>query len=349
MKAAIVEEPNVLTVRDIPAPQAGPYAALCEMLYGATCTGTDQSLIAGKFPFGMTYPIVLGHESIGRVIEVGDKVRYLQPGDFVTRVGLPPEVEAGLGSGWGGFSQLGLAYDHLAMKEDGLPESEWYGYRINQVLPAETDPAAATMIITWRETWSYINRLAAGNATTASGTLEGASVLVVGSGGNGLAFASHARNAGAKRIVLVGHPSRDEISRRAGATDYLSYKEEGGLPADDEGFDIIIDAVGNSDSVNRFLPGLKDKGRIGIYGLHNYGAYQLDPMKARGTFTYCSFHYDEEEAHEAVLGFLQSGALDASIWLDLDNPFPLDKIADAFEHVAERRAIKALIRLNDSK
>ena len=51
MKAAIVEKPDVLVVRDVPMPEMGDYFALCEILWGATCSGTDMHIIEGRFPF----------------------------------------------------------------------------------------------------------------------------------------------------------------------------------------------------------------------------------------------------------------------------------------------------------
>ena len=45
------------------------------------------------------------------------------------------------------------------------------------------------------------------------------------------------------------------------------------------------------------------------------------------------------------MALMGAGRLDASIWLDLDNPFPLDRIGDALEAVRERRLVKALIRI----
>ena len=65
MKAAIIERPGVLTVKEIPMPEVGEYDALCDLLYGATCTGTDQHLIVGRFPWPVQYPTILGHESVG--------------------------------------------------------------------------------------------------------------------------------------------------------------------------------------------------------------------------------------------------------------------------------------------
>src|SRR5688572_18641373 len=101
MKAAIVQEPGRLVVTDIPDPVLGPYDARCEVLYGAVCTGTDLHLIDGQFPWPVRYPTVLGHESIGRVVEVGDQVRNYQVGDLITRVGWLPPPGSELAVNWG--------------------------------------------------------------------------------------------------------------------------------------------------------------------------------------------------------------------------------------------------------
>jgi len=57
MRAAILQEPNVLVVQDIEMPEMGEYDALCESLYGGTCVGTDGHLIRNTFPFAVKpYP-----------------------------------------------------------------------------------------------------------------------------------------------------------------------------------------------------------------------------------------------------------------------------------------------------
>ena len=67
MKAAIVERPGELSVREVAEPVMGDYDCLCENLYGATCSGTDLHLIQGRaMPFPVRYPLMLGHETIGR-------------------------------------------------------------------------------------------------------------------------------------------------------------------------------------------------------------------------------------------------------------------------------------------
>ncbi len=339
MKAAIVEMPGTLVVKDVPIPKVSEYGVLCRMLFGATCTSTDQHLIDDKMPWKVAYPIVLGHESIGRVVEVGAKVRHLRVGDLVTRVGMPEMPEIGLNVSWGGFCEFGIAIDHRAMCEDGCPRETWKNYRINQKLPLSADPAASTMVITWRETLSYVRRL---------GVKPGCRVLVLGSGGTALAFIAHCRNIGASMIGSTGNRSREECARAAGADHLFDYKDpdiEKQLASSGTSFDFIIDSIGRRGDIDRFLPLLEPGGTIAIYGLDDFNTMSINPTRARGTFTVYGGHYDEEEAHDEVVSRMADGSLDARIWLDLNNPFELENITSAIAAVRKRQAVKALVRL----
>jgi threonine dehydrogenase-like Zn-dependent dehydrogenase len=338
MKAAVVEAPGRLVVRDIPAPQPGAYDALCEILYGATCSGTDSHIVEGNFPYLNPLPTVLGHESIARVLETGPKVRHLRPGDLVTRVGTPPVGACSVT--WGGFAEYGVATDFRAAAADGLPREQWQAARVQQVLPPDTDPAAATMVITWRETLSYANRV---------GIAAGKAALVIGSGGNGLAYVAHAAAAGCRPVVMIGSANREAAARRAGAGDYVDYRSpsarDAAAAACPDGFDVVIDAVGRRGLGDLGLSLLKPGGTIGIYGIDDFGQLTLNPDRARGSFTCYRGGYDEPETHEQVVERFRQGRLDASVWLDLDRPFELGRIAEAIEATRSRKAIKALVRI----
>jgi len=358
VKAAIVEGPDRLAVRDIPEPVPGDYQALCELLYGATCSGTDSHIIEGNFPWISPYPTVLGHESVGRVVKLGPKVRHLRPGDLVPRVGTTPV--GGASVTWGGFAEFGIATDFRAAQEDGAPPSVWGGCRMQRALPPGTDPAAATMFITWRETLSYANRISISSPTVGGASLPreatvgGTSpsrdtILIIGSGGNALAYIAHARNAGCPVRVMIGSPGREAVALKAGATAFLSYKaddvREAALGLCPDGFDLVIDAVGKVGLADLGLSLLRPGGTIGIYGIDDYGKCTLDPGRSQGTFTCFNGGYDEAETHDQVAALFQVGRLDASLWLDLTHPFALGEIAEAFEAVRQRRVVKALVRL----
>ena len=338
MKAAVVEGPNRLVVRDLPVPEIGEYEALCEILYGAVCSGTDTHIVECNFPYLSPPPTVLGHESIARVVETGPKVRNLKPGDLVTRVGTTPVGDCTVT--WGGFAEYGVATDWRACEADGLPRERWGGACVQHVLPPGTDPAAATMVITWRETCSYANRIGIPGARR---------VLVIGSGGNGLGYVAHAAHAGCEQVAVIGSAVREDNARRAGATDFFDYKSPGARDAAAEacaeGFDIAIDAVGRVGLADQALSLLRPGGTLGIYGIDDYGKFRLDPMRARGSFTFFNGSYAEGETHEEVVERFCAGKLDASIWLDLDHPFELERIADAIAATRARKVVKALIRI----
>ncbi len=340
MKAAIIEHPDKLVVREVHEPVMGDYDALCEILYGATCTGTDGHLIRGRFPWPISYPTVLGHESVGRVSAVGPKVRNYRVGDLVTRVGTPASPRGEYGSSWGGFAEVGVARDHWAMQADGRPESEWRGSRWNQVLPPHFDPAAATMITTWRETLSYLTRM---------GFRAGSTLLVVGSGGVGLSYAVHAAQLGATRVAMIGSAARGDTARALGVTDFFDYRTEKLVDvvrsACSIPFDYIIDALGRRTSLDEVLPLVRSGGTAGIYGIDDYWNWQINPGRVRGGFTFYNGGYDEAETHQRVVEMVMQGKLDARCWLNLDTPYPLDDIAKAFAALGRRELVKALIRI----
>ena len=339
MKAAIIETPGKLVVRQISKPAVGDYDVLCETQYGAVCTGTDRHLVNFHAPFcyWIGLPAILGHESIGKVIELGAKVRHLKIGDLVTRVGHPGA--AGVGSAWGGFSEYTLGKDWQAMKADGV--EGWKGHTVNCVLPEGVDAADGTMFITWRETLSYMNRIGAKGAK---------SVLILGSGSNGLAMANHAVNLGAGTVVLVGSAAREAEAKRVGCTGFVDYKagdaKDHVLAMSPAGFDIVVDVIGTPATADLALSCVADRGTLGIYGFDDVSAITLSPALAVGkTFTVYQGGYDEGETHEQVCEFVKAGKLDASIWIDKSKAFSLDEIGKAFEAVQARTLVKPLVRM----
>lgn len=341
MKAAVIEKYGTITLRELPTPEMGEYDALCELLYGATCSGTDIHLIEGHPPLcnWVQLPFILGHESIGRVVKLGRKVRHYKLGDLVTRAGAPGGN--GVNAGWGGFAEFGIVKDHWAMAADGLPASEWLGSRNNQIVPTGVDPTVAPMFTSWRETLSTSIRMGIG---------AGASVLIAGSGGNGLAFAANARNLGADCIAMVGSAQRETmVKAKLGVKHYVNYKEAD-LAAllnqvRPEGFDFIVDAIGKTGLADRLLPALKAGGRYLTYGVDDLGSISFNCARARGAFTVMPCAYDEAEVHQQVVEAVLQGKLDANLWYDTAHPYPLDRISEAFAAIRERKIIKALIKL----
>ena len=82
MKTVAVTAPGQVEIIDTPQPTPGPYQALVRTELACVCNKTDGELVHGSFP-GMeeAFPFALGHESVGRVEQIGDKVRNFTAGD----------------------------------------------------------------------------------------------------------------------------------------------------------------------------------------------------------------------------------------------------------------------------
>ena len=338
MRAAVVSGPGKLEVRTLPMPRPADYQALCQNLFGSVCSGTDRHLIAGHPPFchWVQTPFILGHESVGEVRETGPKVRHLSPGNLVTRVGAP--ALGGCTPGWGGFSEFAIATDWLAMKEDGV--EGWEAHTTQQVLPPGFAPDASTMFITWRETLSYLRRLGAG---------PGKSLLILGSGGVALAFAAHAANLGIDDSVLVGSMARADHAGKIDVKGFYDYKQPD-LPrllAHDrpDHFDIVIDSVGTLGNFQLGVALLKPGGTLAIYGMDEPIPPHLKEQAVANGIQFYQGGYNEAEAHDEVVAMVRDGKLDASIWLDLDNPYPLEAIGEAVASIKHLGRIKPLVRL----
>lgn len=343
MKAAVVTKEGKLEVWDVPMPKVGPYDVLCEMCYGATCAGTDIHLMDGLHPNPVKFPTILGHESVGRVVEVGPKVRNFRPGDLVSRVGAPAGLLPELNVNWGGFSQYGIARDHWEMRIDGVDQSQWDRYRVNQIIDPGIDEKTAPMLITWRETLSYTNRI---------GVQAGKIVLLIGSGANALAFVAHCCNLGAK-VIVVGSSSREQNFRIFPVCGYVNYRGEHLLEEvrnlmqqlQISGFDFILDGVGGADVANVALPLLKKDGSFCNYGWNGRRNYVLNPFNAAHSFRVYSDGYDEEESNAQTQAMVLEGKLFAEPWYDMANPVPLSQIDRAYDSLRRHEALKYLIEL----
>src|SRR6185436_19719695 len=156
MLAIAVTEPNELKIVQVPEPNPSSYEARIRTEVACLCNMTDRKLIEGHFPGIEKYPLLLGHETVGIVDAVGEKVRSFKVGDRIVGGLLLNTTDATYASGWGGFSQYTLAGDHQAMVADGVatPEQGWAEvYEIMRVVPQSIAVEDAVMLCTWREVY----------------------------------------------------------------------------------------------------------------------------------------------------------------------------------------------------
>ena len=339
MQCYVVERPGCLALRELPIPTPGRYEALCRLKWAGTCTATDQYIIEGRMPFAIPYPCILGHESVGEVVELGPGVTTYRVGDHVSRVGAPAGLAEGINIAWGGYSQWGIAVDHWAMARDGVDPSLYRSALVNQIIPHDVPLEECAMLTTWRETLSFIRRMGVG---------PGSRVLVVGSGGNGLSFVRHAANLGADWVAAAGSSARLELARTLGVSTVVDYRDTNAADRLREAmpgpFDFILDAVGADGAMDPYLGLLAPGGTVAVYGIEAMGQYRMKPLAAPGSFRFYQGGYQEAETHQAVIDLMRAGKLRSEPFMG-DAAYPLEALPQAFSDLRARRLVKARICL----
>jgi threonine dehydrogenase-like Zn-dependent dehydrogenase len=203
--------PSELAWREVPAPRlTSDHAALVRPLAVATCD-LDALIIAGESPFPAPFPI--GHECVAEVIEVGDRVSGVRPGQ---RVSVPFQISCGdCPSCRRGRTGSCQTVTPMATYGFGPAVAEWGGFLSDLVLV----PFADHMLLALPdELGSAALASASDNISDAwravAPPLEqepGAAVLVVGGAGAGsigLYAVAIARALGSERVVYADSDER---------------------------------------------------------------------------------------------------------------------------------------------
>ncbi|NEG96323.1 alcohol dehydrogenase catalytic domain-containing protein [Bifidobacterium sp. SMB2] len=82
MKAAVVYGPNDLRIEERPMPEIKAADEVLVKIRAVGVCGSDIHMLAGENPFAK-FPRVMGHEMVGEVVEFGDAVKDLEPGDHI--------------------------------------------------------------------------------------------------------------------------------------------------------------------------------------------------------------------------------------------------------------------------
>jgi len=341
MKAAVVEGAGRLVVREVPMPEMGPYQALVKIEACSLCNSTDAKIIARHFVSQIPVPLVLGHESVGMVVEVGAKVRAYRPGQRVLRPGAEYDWERfHLASAWGGFAEYGLVTDLAAWQEDHPGQKPNGMWAKQQIIPHEIEPGEATAIITLKETLS---------AARAAGIGPQTWVAIVGTGPVARAFTFWARWLGAPQVVVFGRSERwchDFLD--LGANNYIAgdkpcredEAKEVGLGA----FDRAIEAVGSSEALEDALALIRPDGLVGNYGVAAEDDHPTSAIQAaRAAGRIINLPVREEEVHDEVLALVAQGHVVLSRWIS--HRLPLERIHEGLALLRNKEAIKVVIML----
>jgi len=244
-------------------PACGPLDAICRPIALAPCTSDVHTVWEGAI--GDRNNLILGHEAVGEIVEVGNMVKDFKPGDKVLVPAITPdwsslEAQGGFAMHSGGMLG-GWKFSNI---KDGV-----FGefFHVNDadgnlaLLPEGLDPATATMLSDMVPTGLHGSELA---------RVEfGDTVCVIGIGPVGLMGVAGAVLRGASRVYAVGsRPDCVRIAKEYGATDIINYKngdivEQVMEKTKGKGVDRVITAGGGVEVIETAIKMLKPGGYVG--------------------------------------------------------------------------------------
>lgn len=338
MKAVVVVSPGQVEVREVAQPQPTPFEALVRIEACGLCGTTDRHIVEGHQAHHPSdaYPAILGHESVGKVIEVGARVTKFKVGDRVTRpVALWPGNRRGeLYSAWGGFAEYGIVRD---AKAAGVADD--YTTSRQHVVSPELSLEDAVLALSVSEVASWMEKL---------GDIKGRTIVIGGAGFAACVMCQCARARGARHIIVTGRsPKKFEWALRNGATVAVlldENTEQAFKKITGDKADLFLDAAGHQSVFETGLRLLKPGGAVAIYGAPDGFAYRLPLGLVGGDF---SVHYlaptddifFQETCRRMMAGELKAAQLRTHAWSGLES------IGQALDEQKAGNVLKGLIEI----
>ena len=252
-----------LWLEEVPEPAIGINDVLIRIRYTGIC-GTDVHIFQWDDWARKTIPVpmIIGHEFVGEIVEVGSNVNDFRRGDIVSGEG---HVVCGR------CRNCLAGRRHLCAQTLGVGVNRPGGFAELIALP---------MTNIWRDDPKIDQEVAAifdpfGNAvhTALSFPVLGEDVLITGAGPIGIMALPVVRHAGARHVVITDvNPFRLELARKMGATLAVNptettiavvQKQLGML----EGFDIGLEMSGNSQALHDMITNMSHGGKIAMLGI----------------------------------------------------------------------------------
>ena len=243
----------------------GPKDVQIQILFCGVC---HSDLHAARSEWeGTVYPLVPGHEIVGRVTAVGGEVSGFKAGDLAA-VGCMVDSCQHCASCAEGLEQYCLngftgTYGGVE-KETGEPTRGGYSDKIVVDekfvlhLSDKLDPAAAApLLCAGITTWSPLHHWKAG---------PGKKVGIVGLGGLGHMGVKLAHAMGAHVVLFTTSPGKSEDAKRLGADEVVISKDEEQMAGHAGSFDLIVNTVAAPHNLDPFLMLLKRDGAMVLVG-----------------------------------------------------------------------------------
>lgn len=259
-----------LWLADVPVPTVGINDVLIEVLRTGIC-GTDVHIYNWDAWARKTIPVpmVVGHEFVGRIVELGANVHDFALGDIVSGEG---HVVCGR------CRNCLAGRRHLCKDTKGVGVNRAGAFAEYLALPVtnvwlhdSADGAHVSGIP--RDVQSIFDPFGNAVHTALSFDLLGEDVLITGAGPIGCMAAAVARHAGARHVVVTDvNPWRLELARAMGATRVVDVRTEKLAAVQRamgmrEGFDVAMEMSGNPAAFRDLLANMAHGGKVAMLGI----------------------------------------------------------------------------------
>jgi threonine 3-dehydrogenase len=252
-----------LWLEEVPEPAIGINDLLIRVLRTGIC-GTDLHIYAWDAWAQRTVPtpLIVGHEFVGEVVEIGANVNDFRPGDIVSGEG---------------HLVCGRCRNCMAGRRHLCAHTQGIG--VNRA-GAFAEYIALPMTNVWHHAAGIDLDVAAifdpfGNAVHTALTFPvlGEDVLITGAGPIGIMAAAVVRHAGARHVVITDvNDYRLDLARRLGVSRAVDIREAtvAGVQRElgmQEGFDIGLEMSGNPSALRDMLANMAHGGRVALLGV----------------------------------------------------------------------------------
>jgi len=244
----------------------GPRDIQIEIMYCGVCH-SDLHQVRNEWA-GSTFPIVPGHEILGKVVAVGSEVKKFVLGELAAvgcmvqscrtcancREGLEQFCDSEITFTYNSPDRIlgGMTYGGYS---DRIVVDEHFVLRVSPRL----DPAAtAPLLCAGITTWSPLRHWKVG---------KGDKVGIVGLGGLGHMGLKFARAFGAHPVLFTTSPGKSEDARRLGAEDVVISKNAEEVKKHAGSFDFILNTVAAPHDLDQYLRLLKRDGTMCLVGV----------------------------------------------------------------------------------
>ena len=341
MKTITAHAAKDLRIETHPLPKAGPGQVLIQMERGGICGSDLHYFNHGGFgTVRLKEPMILGHEVSGRVVETGENVVGLSPGQLVA---ISPSRPCGECS----YCHSGQQNHCLNMRFYGsaMPFPHIQG-AFREQLVADAAQCVPADGLTSAEAAMAEPLAVVLHAARQAGDLVGKRVLVTGCGPIGLLAVLVARAAGAVEIVATDVTSFTlEKAQEIGADTTLNVAETSdalsAFTADKGHFDVLFECSGVAAALAAAVPAMRPKSTIVQLGLGGDMTLPLQAMTAKELSLKGSFRFHPE--FRQAVEMMQSKRLNVAPLVTQE--IPMDQAQDAFELASNReKAIKVQLR-----